>query len=256
MAALSSSTVNRPNAALAAAATLVALAFTLALGDRWLSRRRRHEGAWAFSMGLFTLASFALWVGVADGWTSVSFRAFYLFGAILNVPFLALGTVSLLAGERWGRWCGRGLALLGAFATGIVVEAPFRSSLASAGLPAGKELFGPAPRILAAVCSGVGSLVVIGGALWSAWRLWRGRRSVGAPARPRLALGNVLIAAGTGVLGASGTFSARLGAARSFAITLVVGVVVLFAGFLVASSSSSGGRAARPAAWLVEAMAG
>ena len=254
MAAVSSATVNRPNAALAAAATLVALAFTLALADRWLARRRRHEGAWAFSMGLFTLASFALWLGVADGWTSLSFRAFYLFGAILNVPFLALGTVSLLAGEHWARWCGRGLALLGAFATGVVVEAPFRSGLPAGGLPAGKELFGPAPRILAAVCSGVGSLVVIAGALWSAWRLWRGRRSAAGRVAGGLVVGNVLIAAGTGVLGASGTFAARLGAARSFAITLVVGVVVLFAGFLVASSP--GRRVHRPAPWLVDALTG
>lgn len=249
--------VNRPNAALAATATLVALAFTLALADRWLARRRRHEAAWALAMGLFTLASFSLWVGVADGWTSLSFRAFYLFGAILNVPFLALGTVELLGGPRWGRACTRGLALLAAFATGVVLEAPLRRRVPADGLPAGKELFGPAPRVLAAVCSGVASLVVIGGALWSAWRLLRGRRrsagAGGAVRMPRrLALGNVLIAVGTGVLGASGTFAGRLGAARAFAVTLVTGVVVLFLGFLVASSS--GRRAYRPATWLAEAL--
>ena len=249
--------VNRPNAALAATATLIALAFTLALADRWLARRRRHEAAWAVSMALFTLASLALWVGVADGWTALSFRAFYLFGAILNVPFLALGTVELLLGPRWGRWCRGALALLAAFAAGVVLEAPLRAPVPADGLPAGKELFGPAPRILAALCSGLASIVVIGGALWSAWRLLRGRRrsTQAGPVRVprRLALGNLLIAAGTGVLGASGTFNGRLGAARAFAVTLVVGVVVLFAGFLVASSS--GRRAYHPAPWLAEALA-
>jgi drug/metabolite transporter (DMT)-like permease len=49
----------------------------------------------------------------------------------------------------------------------------------------------------------------------------------------RLVVGNVLIAAGTLVLSASGTLSARLGKDRSFAITLLVGIAVLFAGFLV-----------------------
>ncbi len=247
--------MNRPNVALAAAATLVALAFTLALFDRWLARRRRHEGAWTLSMALFTVASFALFVGVADGWTSLSFRAFYLFGAILNVPWLALGTIELLAGPTWGKWCGRALALLSAFAAGVVLEAPLRAPIPSDGLPAGKELFGPAPRILAGVCSGVASLVVIGGALWSAWRLLRGRRrsaNAGRVAVPRrLASGNILIAVGTGILGASGTFAGRLGAARAFAVTLTVGVLVLFTGFLVASAS---GRTRRTAPWLAEAL--
>ncbi len=249
--------MNRPNAALAAAATLVALAFTLALLDRWLARRRRHEGAWALSMAMFTIASAALWVGVADGWTSLSFRSFYLFGAILNVPWLALGTVELLGGPRWGVQCTRGLALLSAFATGVVLEADIRGPIAAQGLPSGRELFGPAPRILAAICSGVASLVVIGGALFSAWRLVRGRRRSGTagPVRApgRLALGNVLIAVGTGVLGASGTFTARLGEARAFAVTLAAGVVILFVGFLVASSA--GRRPYRPAPWLTESLA-
>lgn len=250
--------VNRPNAALAAAATLVALAFTLALADRWLARRRRHEGAWALSMAMFTIASGSLWVGVADGWTSLSFRSFYLFGAILNVPWLALGTVELLAGPVWGRRCTRALALLSAFACGVVLEAGLRAPIPAEGLPSGRELFGPAPRILAATCSGVASLVVIGGALLSAWRLLRGRRRSANPeAGPvrvprRLALGNVLIALGTGILGASGTFAGRLGAARAFAVTLVTGVLILFAGFLVASSA--GRRAYRPAPWLAEAL--
>lgn len=251
--------VNRPNAALAAAATLVALAFTLALLDRWLARRRRHEGAWTLSMAMFTVASAALWVGVADGWTSLSFRTFYLFGAILNVPWLALGTVELLAGPTWGRWCTRALALLSAFACGVVLEAPLRAPIPADGLPSGRELFGPAPRILAATCSGVAATVVIVGALWSAYRLLRGRRRSANPeAGPvrvprRLALGNVMIAVGTGVLGASGSFAGRLGAARAFAVTLVAGVLILFCGFLVASSA--GRRAYRPAPWLTEALA-
>jgi drug/metabolite transporter (DMT)-like permease len=49
-------------------------------------------------------------------------------------------------------------------------------------------------------------------------------------------LGNLLIAAGTLVLSASGTLAGRLGKDRAFAVTLLVGIVVLFAGFLVASA--------------------
>jgi hypothetical protein len=257
-----------PDAALAAAATLVATAFAFLTGERWLARRRRHDRAWTISLALFALASAALWLGATRGWTEASFKAFYLFGAVLNVPWLALGTLELLAGERAGRRATLALTILSGFAAGVVVEAPLRAPVPRAGLPEGRHLFGALPRVLAAVCSGGAATVVIAGALWSAWQLWRGRprrlidgntsratastAAAPAPAR-RLVLANALIALGTLVLGASGSLSGRIGALRAFAVTLLVGIVILFGGFLLASL---GGRRARPLAWLVAAPAG
>ena len=61
-----------------------------------------------------------------------------------------------------------------------------------------------------------------------------------AAAQPKgRVLGNVLIAAGTLVLSASGSLAGRLGKDRSFTVTLLVGIAVLFAGFLVASPRQS-----------------
>ena len=62
-----------------------------------------------------------------------------------------------------------------------------------------------------------------------------------------LVLGNLLIAAGTLVLSASGTLAGRLGKDTAFLLTLLVGIVVLFAGFLVASAhAASAGRRCTP----------
>jgi hypothetical protein len=225
-------------AALAAAATLLALAFALSTFERWLDRRRRHELAWTISLVMFAAGSAALWVGAANGFGPLSFRAFYLFGAVLNVPWLALGTVYLLAGRKAGDWTAAGVALVSAFAFGVVAVAPLRAAVVADDLPKGSDLFGPVPRVLAAVASGGAAVVLIGGALWSAVRLVRGRRA-GAAARSappqRLVIGNVLIAVGTLVLSASGTLNARLGAETAFAVTLTVGIAVLFVGFLVAT---------------------
>jgi len=234
------------NAALAAAATLVAVAFGLSTLDRWQRRRREHELAWTISLTFFALGGIALWWAEAHGWGTAVFRLFFLAGAVLNVPWLALGTVYLLCGKVWGNRVRAWLIPLSGLAVGIVCFSPTKARVSGTELPQGSEVFGVAPRILAAVGSGVPALVIIVGALWSAYRVARGRvPAFGAGAQrvvslpKRLAFGNVLIAAGTLVLSASGTIAGRLGKDRAFAVTLVVGIVILFAGFLVASSGTS-----------------
>ncbi len=234
--------------ALAAAAALVALALAMCTYERWLAARRPHELAWTVSLAMFFVGAAALWFGAANGWDDVSFRIFYLFGAVVNVPFLALGTVYLLGNRRRAdRWTAA-VALASAFAAGVVLEAPLQAPVPADRLPRGSEVFGALPRVLAAVASGVGATVVLGGAVWSAWRFWRRRGAVspaptaaraGSPARGpagRLAGANVLIAAGTLVLGAGGLFNSVLDAMEAFALTLLVGIALIFAGFLVATA--------------------
>lgn len=232
------------NVALAAAATLVAAAFTLSLLDRAARRRRPHDVAWTVSLAMFTVGAGTLWWAESLGWTSDTFRLFYLTGAILNVPWLALGTVYLLGGPQLGHRVRAWLIAASGVATGVKLSAPTTAAAAAElgePLPSGRHIFGAWPRVLAAVGSGVAAVVIVVGALWSAGRVMRGRapslgaRPVGVPPR-QLALGNVLIAVGTLVLSASGTLAGRLGKDRAFAVTLLVGVAALFAGFLVASS--------------------
>jgi hypothetical protein len=233
------------DAALAAAATLVAAAFGLSTLDRWLRRRRPHELAWTIALALFVVGAGALWWAESRGWGEAVFRVFFLAGAVLNVPWLGLGTVYLLAGVRWGDRVRTWLIGLSGFAVGVVLLAPFTAPVPTDEMPRGAEVFGPWPRVLAGVGSAVPAAVIITGALWSAWRVARGRvpsldragrRSMASPGR--LAAGNVLIATGALVLSASGTLAGRLGADRAFALTLLVGICVLFVGFLVASSAA------------------
>ena len=230
------------DAALAASATLVAVGFALSTLDRWMRRRRPHDLAWSASLALFALGAGALWWAETRGWSLATFRVFYLAWAVLNVPWLALGTIYLVAGRTIGdrvRWW---LVLLTGLSTGVVLFAPTRTTVAGTDLPTGKDVFGVAPRVLAAVGSGVAALVIIAGALWSVYRLARRRepalsgvpRTASSPTQ--LVVGNLLIALGTIVLSASGTVAGRLGKDTAFSLTLLVGIVVLFAGFLVAST--------------------
>jgi len=213
--------------ALAAAATLLALAFAFCTLERWLDRRKPHEAAWSAALFLFASASAALWAGAAFGWNGLWFRLFYLLGAIVNVPYLALGTVYLLADRAVGRRVAVGVHAFAAFSAGVVVVAPPTAPIVATKLPQGSDVFGPVPRILAAAGSGIAALVIVAGAVLSAVRLSRRR------ATRRLALANVLIAVGTVVLGAGGILNSVLDEMDGFAVSLVVGITIVFAGFLL-----------------------
>lgn len=225
--------------ALATAAALVALAFAMCTFERWLAGHRPHELAWSVSLAMFSLASGALAAGAALGWSAVTFRVFYLFGAIVNVPFLALGTVYLLCPRRLADRGAVGVTAFAAFAAGVLAVAPFTAALPRDELARGSEVFGALPRILAASASGVGALVVVVGAVWSAVRV----------RRARVVAGNGLIALGTLVTGTSGLLNAVLDEMTGFAVTLVLGISILFAGFLVATGGTR--RPTRPAGELL-----
>lgn len=224
--------------ALATGAGLIGLAFALSVFERWLARRRRHELAWSVALLLFAVAAFALAAGEGLGWDGPTFRVYFLFGAIVNVPYLALGTVYLLGGRRRGDIWAVVVTLFAAFAAGVLAVAPFTTALPADAVPRGSEVLGPLPRVLAAVASGAGALVVFGGAAWSAWRVRRGR----------LMWGNVLIASGTLVLANSGLLNSVLDEVTGFVVTLAVGIAVLFAGFLVATTTPATPAAAPAAA--------
>jgi len=223
--------------ALAAAATVVAVAFAAALFERWLARRRPHELAWSVALVLFACGSLSMWAGAALGWHGWNFRLFYAFGAVVNVPFLALGTIELLV-PRIAPAVRAGVALACAFAFGVVVVAPFTAAVPVNALPQGSEVFGPLPRVLAAVFSGGGALVVFGGAASSAVRLARGRGT------GRLAAGNAVIALGTVILSMSGLLNSALGQMKAFSVTLTIGITVLFTGFLITTSRPAAERRA------------
>src|ERR1700687_1497290 len=132
--------------AVATAAALVALAFSLWTFDGWLARRRRHDLAWSVALEMFALAAGALAAGAQGGWSGPVFRAFYLLGAIVNVPVLALGTVYLLAGVRRGDQAALIVAMFAAFAAGVVVAARFTAALPRDQLAQGSRGFEPLPR--------------------------------------------------------------------------------------------------------------
>lgn len=221
-------------AGLAFLATAVATLFAQATLVRWTRSRRPHERAWTIALAMFALASAALAAGVTTGWDGFMYRAFFVLGAVLNVAWLALGSIYLLGGPDLGRRVEWGLVAFSGLAVGAVAVAPFLSAPTGTAIPVARETFDTAlPRVLAAIGSGVGAIVVLAGVAVSVVRLVRHP----VAGSGRLALANSLIGAGVLVLSSGGLLQGVVGDDEAFALTLAVGIVVVYAGFLVAGSS-------------------
>ncbi len=206
--------------------------FAQATLKRFTERRTPHLLAWTVSLAMFALASAALATGASTGWDRGTFRAFYLLGAVLNVPWLALGTVYLLFGTTAGRRAQWALVGFSGLAAGVLLSAPM-GPVPRDEIPVGKDVFDAFPRVLAAVGSGVGALVILIGALWSAGHYARARHEPGAGRR---AGANLLIALGTLVLSSGGLVQGVVGHDEAFALTLATGITVIYAGFAVAEA--------------------
>lgn len=213
-------------------AALVALAFAVSLVGRYRDRRHPYLAIWAVALAMYAVASFAVFLGVLGGWSAAEFRWYWALGAVLNVPYLAQGELDLLIGRPGVRWA---LYVLLAFVTAYTV-AVVRTAAVDAGalgqeLPSGKEVFGDgsAAHRLPQLISIPAYVVLVGGTLWSAWRM-RGRPDL----RDRF-WGTLLVAGGASVIAGFGSAFAALGQLAPFSLALLAGIAVMFAGFLRAT---------------------
>ncbi len=214
------------------AAAAVALAFAVALGQRYLANRRSHLAFWAVALLMYAVASGAVAFGAASGWTPAAFRVYWTLGAVLNVPFLAQGELDLLLRRREVRWALYVvLVFVTAYSISVVRTAGVDEAALASDLPSGKEVFGAgsAAHRLPQLVAIPAYLVLLGGALWSAWRM-RGRPEL----RDRF-WGTLLIALGATVIAGFGSAFAALGHLTPFSIALLAGISIMFWGFLRAS---------------------
>jgi hypothetical protein len=217
------------------AAGAVALLFTAQLGRQFASRHRPAQLFWAVAMLMYALASLAVVFGAIGGWTRLEFEVFWVLGAVLNVPFLAAGEIALLTRRQWvtpALWLI--LVFVCAYAvatTSAALAALFDPAALAQDLPSGKEVFGAgsAAHRLPQLISIPSYLILVGGAIWSAWRM-RGRPEL----RDRF-MGTLWIAVGATVIAGVGSAFAAAGNLAVFSLSLLVGIATMYWGFLRAS---------------------
>lgn len=216
-------------------AAVVAGVFGVVLLRRFVGRRRPYEGAWSAAMFMYAVASAAAFWGMWRGWDPATFRVYYLFGGILNVPYLFQGELYLLVRRPLAHAGLAALLALTAFATVALLAADARAEPLGQTLPLGREVFGAGtlPHRLAQWYTFPAYFLLLGGLVWSTWQM-RGRPDL----RPRVT-GTLLIAVGATIVAIGSGVGAAFDVVPLFSLGIAAGIVVMFAGFL---------RATRPTA--------
>ncbi len=212
------------------AATLISAAFALTLWLQYRTKRRPFTLVWAIALTIYAVATLMETLGASGLWNPFLYKMYYFAAAILLVGVLGLGTIYLLA-PRYASLAITILVFLAAVGLlGVIGAQVGTSVLETRQVPQRfptDGIFNLLAIAMAVFINLAGTIVLVGGAFWSAYGLWRR----GQP-RERV-WSNVLIAIGALIV-ASGTGVSRLGVYELFYVSQAIGVLVMFAGFLTA----------------------
>ncbi len=213
----------------------VSFVFAALVLRRFALKGGAHLLLWGIGMVFYGIGGFCEGFYGAFGWSPLIFRLWYLFGAMLVAAWLGQGTVYLLVRRRKLAHALMILLALGSLYGAVrVFGAQLDPSLMTGGLHTGSELSGKAiitagVRTLTPFFNLYGTVALVGGAGYSAFLFWRKRVLL------HRTIGNVLIAVGALLPAFGGTFS-RMGVPGALYISEFLGAVLLFAGFLRATT--------------------
>ena len=218
--------------------TIVTFIFTVLVFRRYQLRGGTHLLLWSIGLlfyGLGTLSEVILSL-TFNPWV---LKVWYLTGAMLTAAWLGQGTVHLLVRRRGvASKMTIGLTVVSILSAILVFAAPITAAAAGydTSQPASSQYDEILVRngltvLLTILLNIYGTITLVGGAIYSAYIFWRKR------VLPNRMWGNILIAAGALSPAMGGTFI-RLGLSDWLYLSELIGAVLMFAGFLVATSEA------------------
>lgn len=211
--------------------TVIAFLFGAMLTKQYVARRKPYQLVWAGALFMGALAGLAFVLFLVDGRSELFFRVYYVFGALLMAGYLGLGEVYLLASRRVADAVALGVLLLSVVGLSFISLAPVDSAaLQGPNVEAGTNAISGPAIVFIALLNTFGAVAVIGGAAYSAYRVWKRHNPL------QFLAANVLIAGGTLLASLAGTLARVTGSGASFWALLAAGFVVLFAGFLLTTA--------------------
>lgn len=203
--------------------TIVSAFFTVSVFQQYQRRKKTHQLVWAIGLALFCIAAFFEAYSELFNWNSPVYKVYYVL-AITLVMILGSGTVYLLHEKNvikniliphlflgYGLVLGLGAAVVAAVSTVEVTEFV-------KGIVVGGDAMSDNVRIFSPLLNIPGSIALIGGALYSWYKI-----------RRRF---NLYIAFGSLILAASGGIAHWLGFTDALYFGEVIGVTLMYFGFL------------------------
>ena len=228
--------------------TIISAIFAIVLFLRWFERKRPHHLVWGIGLLIYGTGTFAEFYS-GSAWSATIFRLWYLCGAVLAAAWLGQGTIYLLVRKPGVAHALMALLLIGTLIAAVhTFSTPLNEDLFTPSKPLSEQyatrtvkgaegeepqkIMGIMPeggvRSYSFVFNIYGTIALVGGALYSGYLFWRKR------VMPNRVLGNVFIAVG-GLSPALGGTLARLGAPEFLYVSELVGVIVIFIGFALAT---------------------
>ncbi len=204
-------------------ATLISLGIAAFVWYQYVTRRRPHQLVWAIAFTFFFLASTSEWLAGLSGWSPLLARMYYLFGATLNVGYLALGLVWLMRPGPMATVTTLIVVALSLVATvGLALAPVDLDAMPETGWQAMERP--PHVRIVSLLFNIGGSLFLIGGTLYSAWTMRT------KPALRYRALGLAILTLGVMIIAGGGAFSDP----NALAVTNAIGALLILTGIWTA----------------------
>jgi len=206
----------------------------VAVFSRYFRRGGTHLLFWGIGLALYGLGTLSeAFLGLA--WSPFVLRVWYICGAMLTAAWLGQGTLYLLVRKPGvANGFATGLTIVSMVAIAAVFLAPMTKIAYNISLPASVQYKDILVRnslmiVLTIVLNLYGTVLLVGGALYSAFLFWRKR------VLAHRVVANVLIAAGALLPASAGTF-VKLGLADWLYVSELLGAILMFSGFLQATS--------------------
>jgi hypothetical protein len=227
--------------------TLVTFAFAAAVFRRYLVKHGLYLLLWSIGLVLFGIGTLSE-VILGLTFSGLVLKLWYLSGAMLTAAWLGQGTVHLLIRKRGVAMIMTAvLVAVSLLAVVLVLSAPLTSAAASYHLSQPissqyKDILtrGGLTIALTILLNIYGTLALVGGAIYSAVIFWRKRILLNRM------IGNILIAIGALAPAMAGSF-VKMGLVDGLYISELVGVMLMYVGFIQATTVAARESAPAPA---------
>lgn len=225
--------------------TVVSFIFAIAVFYRYHQRKGKHLLFWGIGLVFYGLGTMSE-VILGLTFSGAVLKLWYLSGAMLTAAWLGQGTVFLLV--RKGKLAdilGAMLIVMSLVSLILIAFSPLTSASASYEIsaPASEQYKTILTRngiviALTILLNIYGTLTLVGGALYSAYLFWRKK------VLANRMFGNILIATGALMPATAGTF-VQAGLVDWLYLSELLGVLLMFSGFVLATASKPVEKAAR-----------